>query len=88
MPLQSLDVFKFVCIPLLNLTVFPSSEEEVRLGYELEVHHTVVMCKERLVAVPKVQAPDLHVPVGRAGCYQCSIVRDIHAYNRQFVSIQ
>lgn len=35
----------------------------------------VVVCKERLVAVPEVQTPDFHIPVGRPGCYQCSVLR-------------
>ena len=38
--LQSLNVLKCVRIPLLDLTVFPGGEEEVRLGDKLEVHHT------------------------------------------------
>lgn len=38
--LQSLHVLKSVRVPLLDLTVLPSGEEEVRLGYKLQVHHT------------------------------------------------
>lgn len=35
----------------------------------------VIVCEERLVAVPEVQTPDFHIPVSRAGCYQCSVLR-------------
>lgn len=33
-------MLKSVRVPLLDLTVLPSGEEEVRLGYKLQVHHT------------------------------------------------
>lgn len=38
--LQCLDVLKFICIPLLNLAVLPSCEEEMGFRHKLQIHHT------------------------------------------------
>lgn len=49
------------------------SREMIRTGLKgtslKRLHLPVIVCKERLVAVPKVQTPDFHIPVSRACCY-------------------
>lgn len=35
----------------------------------------VIMGKERAVTVPKIQAPNLHIPVGRPSCNQSPILQ-------------
>ena len=46
------------------------------------------MCKDGLVAIPKVQSPQLTVAVSRASDQKRTICGDVHTEHRQLVSIQ
>lgn len=46
------------------------------------------MSKDRFVAVSEVEPPDLDVPVRWPRHQQCAVVGDVHAGNRELVSIQ
>mmetsp|Transcript_11314 Transcript_11314/g.42251 ORF Transcript_11314/g.42251 Transcript_11314/m.42251 type:complete len:410 (+) Transcript_11314:433-1662(+) len=82
------DFFVGVRVPVLEGLVLRYGEEEVRLVDELDGHDAVVVRQDALVAVPKVQAPDLDCLVSASGHQECALVRDRHAERRELVPIQ
>ena len=71
-----------VTVPVLEELVLAHGPEIVRrlgvalarvVALERDLHHALVVREERLVAVAEVEAPDLHVFVGRAGCNQLAV---------------
>ena len=55
--LECLNVLKVVSIPTLKSVVFAGREEHVSVWKELNNHDAVVVGKDGLVAVTKIQSP-------------------------------
>jgi hypothetical protein len=86
--LQGHDSFIIVCVPLFNVTILSASKEVVSFGDKFKAFHRVVMGENGLVAVSKVQTPDLDISVCAASANNSRVVRDVHAQNGQLVPIQ
>jgi hypothetical protein len=56
-----------VAVPVLEQLVFADRPEVVRVFFESDLHHALVVREKGLVTVAEVQSPDLDVLVGRAG---------------------
>ena len=67
MTLQGENPFKIVRIPLFDLSVFSGREEHVRVGDELDGCHGVIVRKDGLVTITKIETPNFNVFVGRPG---------------------
>ena len=61
-------------IPLLDLLVFTSAEEEMRLRHKLKAHDAVIVGKHRPVTVTKVKTPDLDVTIRRSGHNESTVL--------------
>lgn len=72
-PVHFEDVLELVAVPVLDEAVFPRGEEVVRVALKGDVHDAVLVREEALVAVAKVEAPDLDVLVGRARRNQLAV---------------
>lgn len=59
----------------------------MRLGDEVHGHHTVGVGKQALVAITKVEAPQLDVLVGRRAYEHGVVGGDGHAHDRQTVPV-
>ena len=57
----------FVSIPIFNHSILPNRPEVVTALLESHLHHRIVMCKDRSVAVAEFHSPNLDVLVGGAG---------------------
>ena len=60
----------------------------MRVGYEPQACHRVVVGKHGLVTVPKVQAPELDVAIRAAGGNQRGVAGYIHGHHGQLVAIE
>ncbi len=43
-----------------------------------DLHDTFIVGEDRLVAIPEIKSPDLHVLVGRTGYDEFGVVRNVH----------
>eukprot|EP00056_Hartaetosiga_gracilis_P008138 m.116594 g.116594 ORF g.116594 m.116594 type:complete len:140 (+) comp12857_c0_seq2:848-1267(+) len=56
---------KRIRIPLLDCSIFARTEDIMCCTSETHRCHSVLMCTERLVAVPKIKSPNLHILIRR-----------------------
>ena len=63
--LERLYVLEVVSVPAFDGPVFTSREEHVRVGNEPHGHDTIVMGKDRLVTITKIQAPYTNILIHR-----------------------
>lgn len=86
-----------VTVPVLEELVLAHGPEVVRrlgvalarvVALERDLHHALVVCEERLVAVAEVEAPDFDILVRRARHNELRVARDVHREDRELVSIQ
>lgn len=62
-----LDLEKAVSVPLLDHVVLANAKDVMCVAGKANGRHCVLVRQERLVAVAKIQTPDLNILVGRAG---------------------
>jgi hypothetical protein len=77
-----------VSIPVLDIPVFTAREEVMRIGYEGNLHDTIIMSKDSFMAISKVQPPNLDILIRRSCDEQRIVVAYVQRHYREFVSIE
>ena len=65
-----------------------NSEDIMGVTHKRHLHHRVSMGEEGSMAVPKIQAPDFDVLVGRPADQQMGVGRDVHGECGELVAVQ
>ena len=93
---ELLNKLELVAVPVLEHFVLADGPEVMRrlaltlarvVALERDLHDTLIVREDRLVAVTEVEAPDLHVLVGRAGDDKFRVVRDVHREDRELCTM-
>ncbi|TYZ65726.1 hypothetical protein PybrP1_006274 [[Pythium] brassicae (nom. inval.)] len=82
------DALKVVAVPVRDALVLRGREEVVRLLHKAYAHDAVLVRKDRLVAVAKVEAPELDVLVRRRGHDHRVVRRNVHRHDRELVPVE
>lgn len=67
------DVFELVAVPVFDESVFTRGEEVVGVTFECDLHDAVLVGEEALVAITKIETPDLDVLVCGTGCDEFTV---------------
>ena len=67
-----------VTVPILQQLVLSDCPEVMTFLLERHLHHTVVVRIYGLVAIAKIETPDLDVFVSRRGHNKLRVIRNVH----------
>lgn len=84
-PISSLPATYLIAVPVLDRFVLAGRPEVMAVLFEHNLHDALVVGKNGLVAVSKVETPDLDVLIRRARDEKLRVRRDIHRKDGQLM---
>ena len=79
---------KIVGVPLLDLSILATGEDHVGIVDKPQPSQRIIVSKDGLVTVAKVQSPNFHISVRAASGNYGRVARYVHADHRQLVAVQ